>query len=214
MSDLKLQKLIESLEVASDIRNMDDTNPIVHRLSNPTIRKVTAIVCSVREPKELILPLNVTWFVFDPLSPYYKSALRRKSKTTVTGSGFVHQWELIDTIDQVFVDQVYDAEDAALLTADDPVPVASTSVQGIARLSFTPEDPTDPVVVGEGDPRLSDARPPKPHTHPEVPATKLKTKTGVVTIDQTKVPVVGATLVATSPTTAEWRKLTSSDIQR
>lgn len=214
MSDLKLQNLIGSLEVASDIRNMDETNPIVHRLSNPTIRKVTAIVCAVREPSTLILPLNVTWFVFDPLSPYYKMALRRKSKTTVANSGFVHQWELIDTIDQVFVDQVYDAEDTALLNENEPVPAATTSVQGIARLSFTPQDASDPVVVGEGDPRLSDARTPKPHTHPEVPATKIKTKTGVVTINQSVVPVVGATLVADSPTSATWRKLTSSDIQR
>lgn len=214
MSDLKLQNLIASLEVASDIRNMDETNPIVHRLSNPTIRKVTAIVCAVREPSSLILPLNVTWFVYDPLSPYYKSALRRKSKIAVSGSGFVHQWELIDTAAQVFEDQVYDSEDAALLSEVDAVPVASTSVQGIARLSFTPEDATDPIVVGEGDPRLSDARKPKAHSHPEIPATKLKTRTGVVTINQNIVPVVGATLVADSPTSATWRKLTSSDIQR
>ena len=214
MSDLKLQKLIESLQVASDVRNMDETNPIVHRLSNPTIRKVTAIVCSVREPSHLILPLNVTWFVFDPLSPYNGSALRRKSKTSIVNSGFEHQWELIDSINEVFVDQVYDSEDAALLNDNEPVPVASTSTQGIARLSHTPEDATDPVVVGEGDPRLSDARVPKPHTHPEVPATKIKTKTGVVTSNQSVVPVVGATLVADSPTSATWRKLTSSDIQR
>lgn len=214
MSDLKLQKLIESLEVASDIRNMDDTNPIVHRLSNPTVRKVTAIVCSVREPSTLILPINVTWFVFDPLSPYYKMALRRKSKTTVANSGFVHQWELVDTIDQVFVDQTYDAEDSELLTENEPVPAATTTVQGIARLSFAPEDAADPVVVGEGDPRLSDARTPKAHSHPEVPATKIKTKTGVVTINQSVAPVVGATLVADSPTSATWRKLTSSDIGR
>lgn len=214
MSDLKLQKLIESLEVASDIRNMDDTNPIVHRLSNPTVRKVTAIVCSVREPATLILPINVTWFVFDPLSPYYKMALRRKSKTTVANSGFVHQWELVDTIDEVFVDQTYDSEDSALLTENEPVPAATTTVQGIARLSFAPVDATDPVVVGEGDPRLTDARTPKAHSHPEVPATKLKTKTGVVTINQSVAPVVGAVLVADSPTSATWRKLSSSDIGR
>lgn len=214
MSDLKLQKLIESLEVASDVRNMDETNPIVHRLSNPTIRKVTAIVCGVREPMNLILPLNVTWFVFDPLSPYYKMALRRKSKTTVANSGFVHQWELVDTIDQVFVDQFYDAEDTALLNENEPVPAATTLVPGIARLSYPAKDATDPIVVSETDPRLTDARTPKAHSHPEKPATKLKTKTGVVTIDQSKPPVVGATLVATSPTSAEWRVLTSSDIQR
>lgn len=214
MAELKLQQLIDSLEVASDIRNMDEANPITHRLSNSTIRKVTAIVCAVKEPVALILPLNVTWFVFDPLSPYYRQALRRVSKNSVNGSGFAHNWQLVDTIAEVFVDQFYDEEDAALLNQDDPIPVASTSVQGVARLSYTPADPSDPVVVGEGDPRLSDARPPKPHNHPEVPATQIKTRTGVVTISQDKVPVVGATLVATSSTTAEWRQLTTSDIKR
>lgn len=214
MADLKLQQLIASLEVASDIRNMDDANPIVHRLSNATIRKVTAIVCAVKEPSNLVLPLNVTWFVFDPLSPYYRQALRRVSKAANAGAGTAHTWQLIDTIDSVFEDQYYDVTDTAIINADDPVPVASTSVQGVAKLSVASADPDNPVVVGEGDPRLTDARTPKAHTHAEKPATQIKTKTGAVTIDQTKVPVVGATLVATSATTAEWRQLTSSDIVR
>lgn len=214
MAELKLQQLISSLETASGIRNMDEANPITHRLSNPTIRKVTAIVCSVNEPNNLILPLNVTWFVFDPLSPYYRQALRRVSKNPSVGAGTNHTWELIDTIAQVFEDQYYDSEDAALLNKETPVPTASTTVQGIARLSYTPADPNNPVAVGEGDPRLSDPRTPKPHSHPETPATKIKTKTGVITISQDVAPVIGATLVATSSTTAEWRQLTSSDIKR
>lgn len=214
MAELKLQQLISSLETASDIRNMDEANPIVHRLSNSTIRKVTAIVCAVKEPNNLVLPLNVTWFVFDPLSPYYRQALRRVSKTANTQAGTANTWQLVDTIEQVFEDQYYDEEDTAIINADDPTPVASTTVQGVARLSVPAADPQNPVVVGEGDPRLTDPRMPKPHTHPEIPATQIKTKTGAITIDQTKVPVVGATLVATSSTTAEWRKLTSSDIMR
>lgn len=213
MAELKLQQLISSLEIASDIRNMDEANPITHRLSNSTIRKVTAIVCAVKEPSHLVLPINVTWFVFDPTSPYYRQALRRVSKSPMT-NGFEHTWQVVDTIADVFADQYYDAEDTTLLNASDPVPVASTSVQGIAKLSYTPEDASNPVVVGEGDPRLTDARTPKAHSHAEIPATQIKTKTGVVTISQSNPPTVGATLVATSSTTAEWRQLTSSDISR
>lgn len=214
MSELKLKQLIDSLEVASTVRNMDSSTPITHRISNATLRRVTTIVCSAKEPTSLVLPLNVTWFVFDPLSPYYRKALRRVSKVANPAADTANTWELVETLAAVFEDQYYDAEDTDLLGIDPPVPVASTTVQGVARLSHAPANPADPIVVGEGDPRLTDARPPKPHSHTEVPATQIKSKTGVVHISQNNVPVVGATLVATSATTAEWRQLTSSDIKR
>jgi len=84
---------------------------------------------------------------------------------------------------------------------------------GVARLSAAPLVSSNPVVVAEGDPRLSDARQPTAHTHDEVPATQIKTATGIVTIGGSEAPVAGATIVATGPTTAVWRKLTTSDIQ-
>ncbi len=212
--EAKLQQQIESLERVSDIQNMDENNPIIHRLSNPTIRRVTTVVCSHKEPHNLVLPLNVVWFVYDPLSPYFRRALKRVSKNPNTAAKTQHQWRVIETMLELNEEQYYDSEDSDILNNDESVPLATQAIAGIARLSHPPADPADPIAVGEGDPRLSDARAPLPHSHAETPATMLKTKTGIVTISGSAAPEPGATLVATSATTAVWRKLTSSDVQR
>lgn len=214
MAEKNLENIMESLRVISDIQNMDESNPITHRVSNPTIRKVTTVVCAYREPFNLILPLNYVWFCFDPQSDFYRSALRRVSKVADTKNDFVHTYEVIDTMAQFNADQYYDDEDAAILAQDEPLPVASVATLGVARLPVASKSGATPIVVGDNDPRNSDARMPTEHTHAEVPATQIKTKTGVVTIGDSAAPVVGAVIIATSPTKAVWRPLTSNDIQK
>lgn len=208
--ELRLQQLIANLEQVSNVRNLDSNNPIVVRISHPTNSKVSVIVCSTSEPNTLILPLNVIWFSFDPTSEYFRKALKRVSKTP--SSPFQNTWSVITTYDEVFIDQYYDADDTELLTDTTiPEPATTTSL-GIARLSYPAQVASNPVVVTDGDPRLSDARNPLPHDHPEVPATMLKTSQGVVTISGSEAPTAGCVLVATSDTTAQWRKLRSSDL--
>lgn len=213
MSELRLEQLIDNLEGVSNLQNMDALNPIVTRISHPTNKTVAVIVCGQKEPSTLVLPLNVTWVDFDPQSLNYKKALRRVSKDPDLATGRDHTWEIVETYAEVFVVQFYDAADTALLTTQNPVPAASTTVLGVARISVNPAVSSNPVAVAEGDPRLSDARQPTAHSHEETPATQIKTATGVVTIGGSEAPVAGATLVATSPTTASWRKLSTSDIQ-
>lgn len=213
MSELRLDQLIEDLERVANLQNMDPLNPIVVRLSHPTNRTVTAIVCAQREPSTLVLPLNVTWIDFDPLSLNFRKALRRVSKVEDTVNGREHTWEIIENYADVFVTQFYDDADTALLTTQNPVPAASTQILGVARISVPAQVASNPVAVAEGDPRLSDARAPTAHTHEEQPATQIKTATGVVTVGGSEAPVAGAVLVAQSATTATWRKLTTSDIQ-
>lgn len=213
MSELRLDQLIDDLEGLSNLQNMDALNPIVVRISHPTNRTVAVIACAQKEPSTLILPLNVIWVDFDPLSSNYRKALRRVSKTQDKVEGRDHTWEIVETYAEVFAIQVYDEEDTALLTTQNPVPAASVSVMGVARLSVDPAVSSNPVVVAEGDPRLSDARAPTAHTHDEIPATQLKTANGIVTIGGSEAPVAGATLVATGSNSAVWRKLTTSDIQ-
>ena len=213
MSELRLEQLIDDLESVANLQNLDPLNPIVIRVSHPTNRTVTVIACAQKEPSTLVLPLNVTWIDYNPLSVNYRKALRRISKDTDTLNSRDHTWQIIENYNDVFVTQYYDDEDTALLTTQNPVPAASTSVMGVARLSVEPQVSSNPVVVAEGDPRLSDARQPTAHTHDEVPATQIKTATGVVTVGGSEAPVAGAVIVATSATTAVWRKLTTSDIQ-
>lgn len=213
MSELRLEQLIDDLESVANLQNLDPNNPIVVRLSHPTNRTVTTIACAQKEPSTLVLPLNVTWIDYNPLSINYRKALRRVSKAPDASNERDHTWEVIENYNDVFVTQYYDDADTALLTTQNPVPAASESVMGVARLSVAPSMPSNPVVVAEGDPRLSDARQPTAHTHDEVPATQIKTATGIVTVGGSEAPVAGATIVATGPTTAVWRKLTTSDIQ-
>lgn len=209
----RLQQLIGDFERVSNIRNLDDNNPIVMRISHPTNASVHVIVCSLREPHELVLPLNVTWFVYDPMSSLFRTALRRESKQPDTDAGFNHTWRTVTTYNEVFVDQYYDAIDTEQLSDNSGPPAAQTDVPGIARLSYPAEVPSNPQVVVEGDARLSDARTPLAHTHPERPAQQLRTSEGVVTIEGSGAPEAGSVLVATSPTTAEWRRLRTSDIR-
>lgn len=214
MAEKKLDDIRDSLRVLSDIQNMDETNPIVHRVSNATVRKVTTTVAALREPFNLIVPLNVIWFDFNPQSKYYNVARVRVSKDPDLVAGTTNTWKVIDTYAEFTEDQFYDAEDAAILNTQAPLPVATPSVLGIARLSVAPKDGAFPIAVGEGDPRLTDARQPTDHTHPEKPATQLKTRTGIVTIENSAAPVPGSTLFATSPTSAVWRQVTTADVNR
>lgn len=209
--ELRLEQLISSLEVVSNIRNLQPNNPIIMRLSHPTNATVHAIACAYTEPFTQVLPLNVTWFDFNPMSANYRKALRRSSK--VSSGNFQHTWHVIETYDELFVYQEYDAIDTEFLTNVQSVPPASVTTLGTVKLSVASTDPANPTVVLEGDPRLSDPRPPKSHSHAQVPAQQLKTSTGVVTISGSTAPVVGAVLIATSATSAEWRRLTSTDVQ-
>jgi hypothetical protein len=211
----QLVDIREAMRVVSDIQNLDETNPIPIRIQNSTVRRVTTVVCALREPYNEILPLNVIWFDFNPNhGAYYNTARRRVSKNADVSAGTVHTWEVIDTMDQFNVDQFYDAEDSAILAQLDPIPGATTNVLGIARLSVAPVSPSAPIAVGEGDPRLTDARKPTEHTHEEKPAVSLKTKSGTVSISGGATPVIGSTLIYGGNNNAQWRQLTSTDIQK
>lgn len=210
--ELRLQQLIQDFERVSNVRNLDENNPIVMRISHPTNATVHVIVCALIEPSTLVLPLNVTWFVYDPQHKYYRYALRRVSKDADTNQGTTHTWELIETYDDVFVEQYYDEDDLLRLTDNSGPPPASISELGIARISVDAEVSSNPIAVIEGDPRLSDARQPLSHTHPEEPAEQLRTSEGIVNIAGSGAPEAGATLIATGPNSAEWRKLQTSDL--
>lgn len=212
MAELRLEELIRDCERISNVRNLDTNNPIVLRFSNVTNATVHVIACALQEPSNLVLPLNVTWFDLNPQSANYKQALRRVSKDEDAINGRDHTWEIISTYDEVFVEQEYDSEDTALLTDQTAVPPAQVSLLGTARLSVPAEVSSNPIVVGEGDPRLTDARTPTAHSHEQKPAQQLKTSVGNVTIAGSGAPEAGMALVATSSSEAEWRRLRTSDI--
>lgn len=206
----KLEDLIAQLEQVSYMRNLNKENPVVLRFSHPSIAKVTTIVCAQIEPDALILPLNVVWIDLDPQSENYRRALGRVSKDAALP--MANTWELLETYDAVFVDQYYDTTDTDLLTSADAVSAATTSELGTVRLSAVSLTPDSPVVVVEGDVRLSDPRAPKAHSHAQEPASALRTQSTNVIISGSVRPQLGDVLIATSPTSAEWRAVRSTDI--
>jgi hypothetical protein len=209
----KLANFIKNVAFVSDIKNLDDNNTITHRLSNAIAAKMITIVVSKREPHDMVLPLNVIWLNFDPTSRHYNKALRRKSKTAK--APYHHTWEEINDYDKLFSeDQFYDSTDTALLTGGFTVSNASKTTKGIARLSVAPASATDPIAVGDNDPRLTNARTPLEHweMHADEPAKFLKTATGAVTINTSSSPNPGMALIAKSATEAEWRYITAADI--
>ena len=208
--ELKLSNLITQLTTISNIQEMDTSNAIAVRLSNTIAAKIYVIVCSINEPTNMVLPLNVAWLNLNPTSLHYSKILVRTSKTA--SSEFTNTWVEVSYYADVFVDQYYDDADTLLLTESSNIGNASDVVKGITYLSVAPADPAKPIAVGDNDPRNSDARTPKPHDHPLLPARELQTATNVVTIDTSAAPTPGQVLYATSPTTAVWHTLTAADI--
>ena len=54
-----------------------------------------------------------------------------------------------------------------------PCPDASTLVKGVSKLSTAPASATNPIAVGDNDPRMTNARTPTAHTHPQSDVTNL-----------------------------------------
>lgn len=211
--ELKLERLIQRMEGLAQDRGLSQDNPVVMRMSHPAASTVTVIVCAVQEQSSLVLPLNVTWIDLNPLSPNFRQALRRVSKVDPSNGTHTHTWLLLTEYEQVFVEQYYDSEDEQVLNSGSAASAATTTSLGLVRLATSPAVAGNPIVVGANDPRLTDARTPLPHTHPQSPAQALATFTTNVVISNSVAPTVGDVLVATSSTSAVWRALTQSDIQ-
>lgn len=209
--ELRLQKLVEAMEIASDIDALADGASILMRRTSPAINKTIAFVCSSVEPNNMVLPLNVVWLNYDKNSPFYRQALKRKSKDADPVTGFNNTWEVLYYYEDALEAQYYDEEDQDAIGQAQKVPVASVDEFGIVKLYENPPQGEDPIVILDDDPRLSDPRTPKEHTHAEVPASILSHSTGTIVINDGE-PQVGMALVAKSATAAGWRKLTSADI--
>lgn len=212
--ELKLQDFITAMAVTSDVDNLSKDTPQVMRRENSAIQKTSTFVVSINEPHDMILPLNVVWLCYDGTSSYYKKALKRISKDVDENGFFTNTWEVLYFYDDIWLDQFYDAEDSDKLSNAVIPTGATTDTLGLVRLSYPAPEGEEgmPIVVSEGDPRLTDAREPLPHTHPEIPTSMLQHANGVVTIANGE-PSVGKCLRATSETSATWDFLTEDDIQ-
>lgn len=79
----KLQDFIASAEKMADLRNADPRNPVLLHIAHPVNQIEYLIACSFLEPSPLGVPINTTWIVIDPKSPYYRQALKLKESSWV-----------------------------------------------------------------------------------------------------------------------------------
>lgn len=112
--ELRLQKYIESMGQLSDIRNLDPLNPTIFQLQHPVSATLYVTVAAIHEPSHLGLPINTTWTVLDPVSPYYRKALKLKGSASAIPdegvtplAGLQQQWIALSSYDEIFSDPQY-----------------------------------------------------------------------------------------------------------
>jgi hypothetical protein len=113
--ELALQEFIASVEKLSDLRNLDQFNPIFFQMEHPTSATRFTVVGSKVTPSYLGVPINVTWVVLDPTSPYFRQALKLKdtlNPDTVTSlpkeaDPLNAWWHVVRTYAEIFVDPQY-----------------------------------------------------------------------------------------------------------
>lgn len=178
----------------------------VYRHYNGRLQTLAWVNVGENEPQG-VMPLNVLWLVMDNTSPFYKKFLRRTSKTSVPP--FANTWELDTSINLLQTAQTYDPADIAASQVQ--VGLATDTEYGVAQLNVAADQVQAPVFCGSLDPRLTDDRYPIDHTHPEKPMQLI---VPLVQVGPRLSPaVVGATLVATSSTECEQKKLGLAAVQ-
>lgn len=169
----------DKIAIAKDFRGLSRTNP-VEIVVEDGVNKFSVLV-SYLEPDTLTVPFNVSWINADPEHQDYKTLMRRVDAEKYDDSGYRGSWAVLTTVEEIYNETQY------FLRVVDPIlgeidkfrpPLASTKLAGGFELSVAPEDDADPVAVAGNDPRLSDKRAPKPHSHRKEAVTMLSAGDG------------------------------------
>lgn len=111
--EAKLQSFIETVETLSDLRNLDNYNPVILQLEHPVSGIKYQIAGSKVSPAYMGFPVYGTWVVLDPTSEYYHQALILKDvkdTNTVTDLPDVNNvawWHVVRTYDEIFANPQY-----------------------------------------------------------------------------------------------------------
>lgn len=223
--DQDLIDYITKILALADLRNLSPEKAVVFRIDIGNGDNVL-IVASYHEPDYRQYPFNIIWIPANPSSGDYATTLRRTDK--VPANGYQDTWTPLTTLASLTAEMQYfdTSNDNTFLLGElglhGQVSPANQNRLGSVKTNLTPADVNNPVVVAGSDPRLSDARDPLPHTHPEAPYTKLVGSTGVpsnVTVNTSNVPSANQVLKITgniagdnTQLTGEWVTLQQSDI--
>lgn len=197
-------QIISALLAVTDFEASRLTQVI--RQVNPVLNTSASFVVSDTEPTAIPLPLNVVWLCMDSKTKFYRTLLTRTSKDP--SAIFKHTWVEVKEVSSLWAPQYYAQED---LPSGASLPYATKDDYGVARLTTKAIADDRPTFVSENDPRNTDARVPKDHTHPEKPAKELKHSTGKINVDADK-GTVGTTFVAEDASVAKYAAIDAADL--
>ena len=184
------------LKLAS-MRGVSASNPVRFVLNSEDVPFV--LIVGYLEPTFVELPYNVLWLDCNPGSSTFQKIQRRLSHE----SDGKHRgsWRNVVSIPDLYaVPQFYRkvAEGMADLDVDQSnlvVPRATTTVMGIVKLSGA--DP-ESVAVSDSDSRMTDARYPKLHQHPDTPRRRIRlNSTSFVDVGESDAPAKNAVIMIT-----------------
>lgn len=200
--ELRLENFVNSMEIVTNIHRQNEAHILVRIAKDKSYVFCVGYHC----PRYVLLPNEAIWLDMNPESTTYRSAYKRISRDRANPYNDV--WTLLYFYDDAFTDQTYAAEDLTKVSIELPTP-ATTTVSGIGLLSSV--EPEAKIVVN-GDPRLSDDRYPTDHTHPETPATIIKSPTVVTLIADQTAPRSGYALVYRNGVYV-WDRVLESDLE-
>lgn len=193
---------------------------------------VYRVVVSMTEPTFADKPYNLLWIDANSGSPQYKFVLLRTSH--VSDGDHRGSWITVDDYANIFNSkQVYrrvveNASDLGIEAGDVVLPHANTTRLGTVVVQALQDsgdedlrDKEDPVVVSTDDSRMSDARYPTFHEHPDFPRTMIRLNAkDFVEVGSSVAPSEGSVLaiVRRDPTNinkyiGQWIKPTSKNVQ-
>lgn len=204
--ELQLENFIKNLEIITNIHNQN-RNPMIFRTPKEGTQLGLLFYCSYDVPRYVVLPVNAIWIDLNPESTTYRTAFKR----TVKAENPINDvWTALYFYEDSQADQAYDPEDLKVISIELP-PTATEITHGITYLSYPQAEGK---VIGQGDPTLSNARPPLPHTHPETPATRLAIDDSEsIPIKDQPVPQINQVLVVEDDDTIQWRKIKEGELK-
>lgn len=218
----QLAEFISMTLSLADKRNLAKENPIVVTIPVANAESIITVVSHL-EPNHVTLPFNVIWIVADPDSVDYAKAFRRLSALPYGGRR--NTWANLTTYQDILDEpQFYDRTATFQLgeVQTSGVQPATDKVRGTFKLLDVAFDPLSPVVVGDNDPRMTNARTPKPHSHPLLPYSAVQGSGGInnfyVNIEDSLAPTAGQVLMIKSVGTKPremvgvWRNVVASDM--
>lgn len=188
----------DKIAIAKDFRGLSKYNPVEIVVQGGG--KNYTILVSYLEPDTLTVPYNVTWINANPDHEDYQTLLRRVDAEKYDDSGYRGSWAVLSTVEEIFnEEQYFKKESDPILGEIDKFrpPLASTTLAGGFYLSEESADAENPTAINTLDPRMSDRRAPKPHSHPKQPITMLSAGAGKFVTVTTNDPVAGDVLFIT-----------------